>query len=343
MAVIGNNQHAARRQRLSGVRNQPQQPAVLAVGKPELRSDLVEDHCAIRFSLLHARDVRFHPRLRELHREPQREHLEWRRRAVESAAPPELIGHGLHVHAPAEARVRCGEQRGERRVFIDFRRWGGPTHRVEAHVRDLRIRHGGFRSRVQLDAALRDGLGEDLQCRNVRACQAQKRLERRGTGIGEDLPERPLPIATKEPARGDGIERQCLSGARVHRDLLILALEHRAAGHPRKSGEQRRHLVGPALTGGLHQEPAGAENARELSGLVGGKGGRRLLRVVSRRVEREEQGQDVAAHLRDVAGEPVPDERGVATRVEREVLRHRQHGHGAAQDAPAGTGRQAGA
>src|SRR5207253_1583033 len=36
-------------------------------------------------------------------------------------------------------------------------------------------------------------------------------------------------------------------------------------------------------------------------------------------------------------------ERGVATRVEGEVLRHRQHGHGAAQDAPAGTRRQAGA
>src|SRR5439155_2754314 len=31
------------------------------------------------------------------------------------------------------------------------------------------------------------------------------------------------------------------------------------------------------------------------------------------------------------------------TRVEREVLRHRQHGHGAAQDAPASTDRQAGA
>src|SRR5205807_10665335 len=40
---------------------------------------------------------------------------------------------------------------------------------------------------------------------------------------------------------------------------------------------------------------------------------------------------------------PVPDERGIATRVEREVLRHRQHGHVAAQDAPAGTKRQAGA
>src|SRR5207253_7352943 len=36
-------------------------------------------------------------------------------------------------------------------------------------------------------------------------------------------------------------------------------------------------------------------------------------------------------------------ERGVATRVEGEVLRHRQHGHGAAQDAPAGTRRQASA
>src|SRR5207245_7916877 len=143
----------------------------------------------------------------------------------------------------AEARVGRCEQRGERRVLLHCRLRRRPTHRVETHIRDLRIRHRGFRSRVQLEATLRDGLGEDLQCRYVRASKAQERLERAGTGIAEDLPERAIPVATEEQARGDGIERQGFSGACVDGDLLGIVLEYGASRHTRHTVARSRYRV----------------------------------------------------------------------------------------------------
>ena len=226
--------------------------------------------------------------------------------------------------------MRRREQRREGRFLLEFWLRRGTADRVEPDVRDLRVRHGRLGRGVQLDAALGDGFGEDLQRRHVGPRQAQQCLERRVSGVAEHLSQRTFPVAAEKQPRRHLVERQRRARARVDDDPFSVALEDCSARNPRKPGEQRGHLVRPLLPAGLHEKAPRPEDARVLLRLVPRESRRRILLLLARRIEREEQREHVAAHLGNVPGEAVPDERSVSARVEREMMRERQDRHGGA-------------
>ncbi len=182
-----------------------------------------------------------------------------------------------------------------------------------------------------MHAALRDGLGEDLQRRRLRARQLEQRGERLRAGIGQHLAERLLAVAAEEELRHGRVELQRAAGAGIDDGAFRRALEHRRARNARHAGEQRRHLVGPRPAApGRDQEAARAQGGGELVDLLFREPLDAELRGILRRIEGEQEREHVAAHLGHVAGEAVPGEGRIAAGVEGDVAGEREEGHGGA-------------
>src|SRR5205807_9077933 len=152
--------------------------------------------------------------------------------------------------------------------------------------------------------------------------EAQERWKRAWTCIGPHRSQRSLAVAAEEESSRDFIEPHSLAAAGIEDDALAAALEHRCARDARKASEQRRDLVGP-----LDEEAPRAQHADELLSLRFVEIGEGDVFLLARGVEGEEEREHVAAHLRDIAGQAVPDEGGVAAGMEGEMSREREDGH----------------